>query len=246
MQNKKVFSRMNKSLLTNLIAVALIILSFNIPQYSAQIFSMGVFSLSGAITNWLAVYMLFERVPLLYGSGVIPNQFEQFKAAIKSMMMQQFFTQENLGRLIEAEEESASQLIDLGPLLDEIDYDNVFQRLLDAIMASSFGGMLGMFGGVDALEPLRKPFAEKIKGALDEMVNSESFHNKLANSLNTSALSEDMLVHIEQMVDYRLEELTPELVKNIIQTMIQKHLGWLVVWGGVFGGLIGLGVSFYN
>lgn len=239
-------SPINKSLLTNLLAAGLILLSFNVPQYSAQIFSTGVFALSGAITNWLAVYMLFERVPLLYGSGVIPNQFEQFKVAIKTMMMQQFFTMENLNRLIETEEKSASNLIDLEPLLDEIDYDNVFQRLLDAIMASSFGSMLGMFGGVAALEPLRKPFAEKIRGALDEMVNSESFHQKLSSSLNTSALSEDMLEHIEQMVDYRLEELTPELVKTIIQEMIQKHLGWLVVWGGVFGGLIGLGVSFYN
>ncbi|NOY66782.1 MAG: DUF445 domain-containing protein, partial [Gammaproteobacteria bacterium] len=199
-----------------------------------------------AITNWLAIYMLFERVPLLYGSGVIPNQFEQFKTAIKNMMMQQFFTQENLSRLIETEEDSASQLIDLEPLLDEIDYDNVFQRLLDAIMASSLGGMLGMIGGAGALEPLREPFAEKIRGALNEMVNSESFHQKLISSLNTSAISEEMLGHIEQMVDNRLEELTPDLVKNIIQTMIQKHLGWLVVWGGVFGGLIGLGVSFYS
>jgi len=234
----------NKSLVTNLLAAGLILLSFNVPQYSTQIFNMGIFALSGAITNWLAVYMLFERVPLLYGSGVIPNQFEQFKAAIKTMMMQQFFTSENLNRLIVTEEESASNLIDLDSLLDEIDYDNVFQRLLDAIMESSFGSMLGMFGGAGALEPLRGPFAEKIRGALDEMVNTESFHEKLSGSINNSMLSEDMLQHIEQMVDYRLEELTPELVKNIVQEMIQKHLGWLVVWGGVFGGLIGLVVSF--
>ena len=234
----------NKSLLTNCLAAGLVLLSFYELPYSVQIFSMGVFALSGAITNWLAIYMLFERVPFLYGSGVIPNQFEQFKAAIKAMMMQQFFTQENLARLIETEEESASKLIDLEPILEEIDYDNVFQRLLDAIMESSFGNMLGMFGGAEALEPLREPFAKKIKGALNDMVNTDSFHEKLSNSFNTSALSEDMLEHIEQMVDYRLNELTPELVKNIIQTMIEQHLGWLVVWGGVFGGLIGLLVSF--
>jgi len=245
MSTKKSFS-VNKSLLTNLLAAGLVLLSFNVSFYADQLFSIGIFALSGAATNWLAVYMLFERVPLLYGSGVIPNQFEQFKLAIKTMMMQQFFNQENLQRLIETEEASAKNLINLDPVLDEIDYDKVFQRLLDAIMESSFGSMLGMFGGAGALEPLREPFAEKIRGALTEMVNTESFHERLSGSINNAALSEDMLQHIEQMVDYRLAELTPELVKEIIQTMIQKHLGWLVVWGGVFGGLIGLLVSLIN
>ena len=235
---------MNKSLLTNIFAAVVIAASYLSPIAADQLFNMGVFALSGAVTNWLAVHMLFERVPFLYGSGVIPNQFEQFRHVIKSMMMEQFFNRENLDRLINSEQESQDDFIDLEPVLDKIDYDKVFQRLLDAIMESSFGGMLGMFGGVEALEPLREPFAGKIRDSLSELVHSETFRETLSDSLNTSALGDDMLVHIEQMVDTRLQELTPELVKQIVQDMIQKHLGWLVVWGGVFGGLIGLGVSF--
>jgi len=235
---------MNKSLLTNILAVFVIAVSYFVPAAADQLFNMGLFALSGAVTNWLAVHMLFERVPFLYGSGVIPNQFEQFRHVIKSMMMDQFFNRENLDRLINSEQESTDDFIDLEPVLDKIDYDKVFQRLLDAIMESSFGGMLGMFGGVEALEPLRQPFAGKIRESLSELVHSESFRETLTESLNTSALGDDMLLHIEQMVDTRLAELTPELVKQIVQDMIQKHLGWLVVWGGVFGGLIGLGVSF--
>jgi len=235
---------MNKSLLTNILAVLVIAASYFIPVATEQFFNMGIFALSGAVTNWLAVHMLFERVPFLYGSGVIPNQFEQFRHVIKSMMMEQFFNSDNLNRLISSEQESSDDFIDLEPVLDKIDYDKVFQRLLDAIMASSFGGMLGMFGGVEALEPLREPFAAKIRESLSELVHSETFRSSLSESLNTKALGDDMLVHIEQMVDTRLAELTPEMVKQIVQDMIHKHLGWLVVWGGVFGGLIGLGVSF--
>ncbi len=234
----------NKSLLTNVVAAALLTVSYFVPVYHAQLFNMGVFALSGAVTNWLAVYMLFERVPLLYGSGVIPSHFEEFKSAIKTMMMEQFFTRENLSQLIEAEEDSASKLVDLEPLLDNVDYDQVFQRLIDAIMESSFGGMLGMFGGTDALEPLREPFANKIRASLKEMAGTQTFQHALASSFNTPALSDDILAHIEQMLDNRLQELTPNMVKDIIQTMIREHLGWLVVWGGVFGGLIGLLVSF--
>lgn len=233
----------NKSFLTNIIAVLILALSYFIPVYSAQFFNMGIFALSGAVTNWLAIYMLFERVPLLYGSGVIPNQFEQFKAAIKLMMMEQFFTRENLSRLIEGEEEAAVKLIDLNPVLDKVDYDRIFQQLIDAIMESSFGNMLGMFGGSDALEPLREPFAGKIRASLKELAHSENFQHAMVSSLSSPAMADDVLVHIEQMVDARLQELTPEMVKEIIQAMIKKHLGWLVVWGGVFGGLIGLLVS---
>jgi uncharacterized membrane protein YheB (UPF0754 family) len=234
----------NKSLVTNLVAILLIALSYLQHTFSTQLFSMGIFALSGAITNWLAIYMLFERVPFLYGSGVIPNQFEQFKTAIKDMMMQQFFTKENLSRLIAMEEHVATKLIDLDPVLDKVDYDQVFQRLVDAILESSFGSMLGMIGGRRALDSLRKPFSEKIRASLKDLANSESFQHALGSSLNSSAMSEDILKHIEQIVDARLQELTPQMVKELVQEMIKKHLGWLVVWGGVFGGLIGLAVSF--
>ena len=56
-------------------------------------------------------------------------------------------------------------------------------------------------------------------------------------------LTTSLLSQVEQIVDQRLNELTPVQVKNIIQEMIRKHLGWLVVWGGVVGGLIGFGVA---
>ena len=59
--------------------------------YQPYILSTGLFALSGGITNWLAVHMLFERVPGLYGSGVIQIRFEEFKLGIRNLIMQQFF-----------------------------------------------------------------------------------------------------------------------------------------------------------
>jgi uncharacterized membrane protein YheB (UPF0754 family) len=49
-----------------------------------------------------------------------------------------------------------------------------------------------------------------------------------------------MMSKVDNIVQQRLNELTPAMVKDIIQEMIKSHLGWLVVWGGFFGGLIGL------
>jgi uncharacterized membrane protein YheB (UPF0754 family) len=235
---------MTKSLITNLVAILLVIAGFFSPVYSQTLLSIGLFALSGAITNWLAIHMLFEKVPFLYGSGVIPNQFEDFKSGIKNIIMLQFFTADNIKRFIQSEEESAKKTLDFTPVLDAVDYDNIFQKLIDAISASSLGAMLNMMGGAEALEPLRQPVSEKMRVALEEIAQSERFQAAIHQSLSTDKLGADISEHIEQIVDARLNELTPEMVKNIIQHMIKKHLGWLVVWGGVFGGLIGLIASY--
>lgn len=241
-QDHRIF---NKSLVTNLIALALLVAGIYSPWYPEHLQNMGLFALAGAVTNWLAVHMLFEKVPFLYGSGVIPSQFTRFKSGIKDLIMSQFFTRDNINRFIQAEEEKSETLIDFEPVLEQVDYNALFQRLVDAIMESSFGGMLNMFGGVDALEPLREPFGEKIKRYLLEMTEGETFRKLVTDNLKTGALNEDMLEFVESMVDKRLAELTPGMVKDIVQTMIRRHLGWLVVWGGVFGGLIGLIVSLF-
>lgn len=235
---------MNKSLITNLVAILLVIAGFFSPVYADVLLSIGLFALSGAITNWLAIHMLFEKVPFLYGSGVIPNQFEDFKSGIKNIIMLQFFTTDNIKRFIQSEEESVKKELDFTPVLDAVDYDNIFQKLIDAINASSLGAMLKMVGGAEALEPLRQPVSEKMRVALQEIAQSERFQAAIHQSLSTEKLGADISVHIEQIVDARLNELTPDMVKNIIQLMIKKHLGWLVVWGGVFGGLIGLIASY--
>ena len=61
-------STINKSLLSNLIAVFFIVLGTVLPApYARFALDTGLFALSGGLHNWLEVYMLFERVPGLYG-----------------------------------------------------------------------------------------------------------------------------------------------------------------------------------
>ena len=234
---------MNKSLITNLVAIGIIIASFFTPLYPENIKAVGVFALSGAVTNWIAIHMLFEKVPFLYGSGVIPAHFEEFKRGIQELIMQQFFTQENIERFLQREEDSAQQLFNVDPLLDRLDYDQLFQGLVDAIAESSFGSMLAMVGGVAALEPLKEPVCKKIRLTLAEMTESKAFIEAIHEGINAQQISGDLINDIEAIVEKRLNELTPDMVKEIIQRMIREHLGWLVVWGCVFGGMIGLGFS---
>lgn len=232
---------MSKSLLTDLISIMFIVMAFIVPaEYHQLLLFTGLFALSGAITNQLAIHMLFERVPLLYGSGVIEKNFESFKGSIKTMIMKQFFTKEQLGEFFANEEKK----IDLTPLVQGADFSPAFDALSKTVMESKFGGAVSMFGGESALDALREPFSEKLKSAVSKIVSSETFKAQLDHHIQHSALSEDMIGAVDDLITKRLEELTPKMVKELVQELIKEHLGWLVVWGGVFGGLIGLLSSF--
>lgn len=236
---------MNKSLITNLLAAVILIFGLVLKEHviGKYLLTVGVFALAGAITNWLAVHMLFEKVPLLYGSGVVPNRFEDFKRAIKSLIMTQFFSSDNVSQFFEAEKMGD---IDMQPVIDSVDYDRLFDKIVEAILNSSFGSLLGMVGGEKALTPLREPIKEKLRDAITEISKDEKVIESLKEKFTNKVNSGDVVFQIEMIVDKRLDELTPQMVKEIVQKMIKNHLGWLVVWGGIFGGLIGLIAEFVN
>jgi len=229
--------RLSKTFLTNAIATLLVLISFAFENYiGSLLLYTGLFALSGSVTNQLAIHMLFEKVPFLYGSGVIPLRFEAFKESIKNLMMTQFFTQEQIESFFADEEKK----IDLSPVVEETDFSPAFDALSRTVMESSFGGMLGMFGGASILENLREPFSIKMKSAVIEIVGSDAFNNTMQKHLKNSSLGGDMIESIENIIDTRLGELTPLMVKEMVYKLINEHLSWLVVWGGVFGGAIGL------
>ena len=210
-------------------ALTIIAVSYLSPKYNEIIYLIGLFALSGGITNWLAIHMLFEKVPFFYGSGIIPSRFEEFKLGIKHLVMTEFFTPQNIDVFVEQQSDIFSA--DLNKM---IDFDRVFDGLVEAIEGSSMGSLLAMLGGKKALLPLKEPITLKLQEIIWEMKESKTVDKKLTSSL---------LNQVEQIIDQRLDELTPVHVKNIIQEMIRKHLGWLVVWGGVVGGIIGFAVA---
>lgn len=240
-------SLFNKSLVTNLIAILLTVVGYFLSEpLRGPVLNIGLFAFSGALTNWLAIHMLFEKVPGFYGSGVIPARFEDFKVGIHELIMQQFFTQENVARFFQGSDASGKSGVDLSPLIDSVDLDPSFEALKTTVMESQFGSALAMFGGVVALDPIKPDFVKKMRESVKEIVSSDDFQEKLQALMaggGSGAEHSKLLGRVSTIVEKRLEELTPKMVKEIIQQMIRAHLGWLVVWGGVCGGLIGLVAS---
>jgi uncharacterized membrane-anchored protein YjiN (DUF445 family) len=220
---------------TNLISLAIMLFGLAVPGHAGELaFTTGLFAFSGGFTNWIAIYMLFEKVPFLYGSGVIPERFEEFKAGIKHLIVQEFFTREHIERFFEAQGVTSAEALN-----DRIDFDVVFGHLVDAIVESPMGGMLNMLGGRSALDPLKGPVIQKLQGVISELASGKG-------SENGGDLTAGLVRQVEHIIDSRLAELTPHRVKTIIEEMIRRHLGWLVVWGGVFGGLIGLVAAIFS
>lgn len=213
----------NKTLITNLVALAIIIGGF---IFQSSLFkTIGFFAISGSITNSIAIFMIFEKVPFLYGSGVILLKFEEFKRSIKNMILKQFFSQEKLDKFF------ASKTINIKQFVSTAE---VFEKLKSAILTSEFGGMINMFGGEKALEPLRSPMELK----LSEMIA------EVEGKIKSKSESLIQTAEVEKILEERLAELTAKEIKILIENIIKEHLSMLVVWGGVFGGLLGA-ISFF-
>ncbi len=230
----------DKSFATNFLSAVVALLGFLVPGVAGELLlSTGLYALSGAFTNWMAIYMLFDKVPGFYGSGVIPLRFEEFKTGIRELVMQQFFNADNIRAFFSrggGGDGAVRTLLD--DVVKRVDFDKAFNGLVDVIMQSSFAMMLSMAGGAKVLERLREPFVERMKQFISEVGNDENFVTYLDNHS-----AQMLLGKVEVLVDQRLDELTPQMVKEIIQQMIRKHLGWLVVWGGVVGALMGFVVE---
>ena len=153
--------------------------------------------------------------------------------------MEQFFTKEHLQKFFSSEINSVKKTINLENAISKTDFTPAFDSLKDSVMESSFGGMLGMFGGPAALDGLKEPFVNKLQASIITISKSDSFQNVLNDALKSDELSDDIHKKLSSIVNTRLEELTPKMVKELIQNLIKEHLGWLVIWGAVFGGVIG-------
>lgn len=230
---------MDKGWSTNIIALGLVGGSYLVDgQIADAIRSAGLFALSGAVTNQLAIHMLFEKVPFLYGSGIILDRFESIRKALKTLIMEQFFSPEKIEAFVQSQEHS----LDLTPIIEQTDFTPAYDALVLSVMESPMGGMLGMFGGEALIAKLKEPFMAKIKLSTIEISQSDSFMRALNTHLHEG--SSTLTQTIGEIVELRLAELTPLMVKEMLHGLMKEHLGWLVVWGGVFGGAIGIVSAF--
>ncbi len=208
------------------------------------VMAVGVFGFAGGITNWLAVKMLFDRVPGLYGSGVIPARFREIRSTIKHLIMTHFFDEGYLQRFFDEHGQnmtggSGGLTKKLLELLESDEAGRAIEFEIEKLKEGPMGMVVRMAG-----TEMLKPLIQQFMGGLIERLGPVAEAKMRDEVFDIPRLR----TQIDQLLETKLEELTPEIVKRMMEQVMRQHLGWLIVWGNVFGGLIGLlsrGVAVY-
>ena len=207
------------------------------------VLSFGLFGFAGGFTNWLAVKMLFDKIPFLYGSGVIPRQFKEIRETVKTTIMATFFDQQYLGTYLNDRSKDLLAKIDvkdrIQKIVDDPETEGLIADELSKLATTPEGAFLAM---VPMMMPgmTMRTIAAMMKKPLG------GFATKMAEKLTTSfditefVSVDNVRQEIDALMTEKLAELTPPIVKKLMEDVIREHLGWLIVWGNVFGGLLGI------
>lgn len=219
------------------IILEMFVLNEHVRPYNV-VLAFGLYGFAGGITNGMAVKMLFDKVPGLYGSGVIPNEFEAIRAAIKTAIMDTFFDEAFLHSYLRERGPKFLKKFVFDAYVSRPDFDDMFAEKLEEVSQTPSGAMLNIvkpfFGGsYKKVVPVLKPLLVSVATSISD---SATVGSEMA-SLDSIA---DFRQEVESMMDAKLRELSPNDVKRLLADIVREHLGWLVVWGNVFGGMIGL------
>ena len=191
--------------------------------------NIGGFALVGALVNGVTLYG--------YGSWITLDHFNEFKITIKSCIMAEFFSIEEVEKILTAK--GGEVFYDLGYLDQCLDYDQLYEAMVEALLESPLRGMIKLAGGQARFEPLRAIFKKKVSKIVLEYSRSEILRDKLINSTNSREFAKALIVKIELMIDVHLRDLTRDKFKDLLTQGALPHLVWLVAWGAILGGIMG-------
>eukprot|EP00116_Pleurobrachia_bachei_P006749 sb/3467011/ len=201
--------------------------------------SIGLFAFSGGLTNWIAIQMLFYKIPLVYGSGVLHNRYKNIRRAMKDMILGTFFQPEFLNTYIPQKLREAVSEADLEMKINAFLTSDTGQRMIDEKldkMANSPDGRLAetMVVNVGKFKPVVKPVIVSFLSDLAPNLVNYILESK-TSSLNLHKLRDELNRYMSE----RMLEVTPKMIKEIMYAVVLQYLGWLVVWGVVFGSAMG-------
>jgi uncharacterized membrane protein YheB (UPF0754 family) len=241
--NEKTNSKISNSTISNslsfLIMLSGLILYSSIDSGASKyILSFGLFSFSGGITNWLAVKMLFDKIPFLYGSGIIPGRFKEIRKSMKDTIMTFFFDIDYMNDYLNDKSTSIKKVAQdkIKQVLNDKEFDNKIVEVLKELTSDNtniYSGMILMFtnNGTDynsilnIIKPLMKDF-------FLNFINNTG-HSEFINIITIRS-------ELDKLLDHKMEFITAGIVKVMIENVIRDHLTWLIIWGNIFGGVIGL------
>lgn len=197
----------------------------------------GLFGLTGGVTNWLGIKLIFNRIPGLFFSGAISKHFVTAKKLMASFILDAFFSPSQVKKYVNDKTRNylTAEQIDyqLERLLNSSSVEEIINDQLDILMGTQEGMRLQMLGVTKAkLFPLVKPHLLNLKPCIVPLLLSSVESLEL---LNADHLREQIV----DLILTRTHELSAQQVRLLVKDVIYLHLSWIVFWGSVLGAIVG-------
>ncbi|KAJ6236010.1 hypothetical protein M0813_28286 [Anaeramoeba flamelloides] len=251
---KHIQSRFNKGFLSTAASLLIMILGIILTEMPRRRFkgdfektntyrvgdyflAIGIFGFAGGFTNWIAVKMLFDKIPFIYGSGVILRKYVELRRIIKSAVLMNFFDKVHLSGYLENKVSKLLKKLKVDTELKEILESPIVDKLIDQkieqLETKTEFEMLKMMGiETGNLKSIIVVFILEFASNLGPIFKSLT----QTNTFNVEKIRNE----IDTLMEDRLKDLTPQIMRKLMIDMLRSHLNWLIFWGNVFGAVIGL------
>jgi len=201
--------------------------------------SVGLFAFAGGITNFIAIQMLFYKIPGIYGSGVIEKRYKSIRRSMKDMILSTFFQPDFLNKYIPQKLREAAAGADVESKINAFLTSEAGQAMLDEKidqLGESPEGQLvdSMNINISSFKPFVKPVMISFLSDLGPTIMYNLIDPR-KGGLNLVKLRDEL----DRYMCERMEEVTPQMMVDILYCVVLHYLGWLVVWGCIFGGIMG-------
>ncbi|XP_031552060.1 uncharacterized protein LOC116289312 [Actinia tenebrosa] len=197
----------------------------------------GLFGFTGGVTNWIAVKLIFSRIPRLFCSGALFKYFVTVREVVADFIIEAFFSSSQVKRymqnkifcLLDSENFDQSLL----NILNSEKITSIVEKKLNLLMASPEGLMLQSLGVTKLrLRPVIMSYITDMRSYTSPL---------LIASLQSSELSDTEKIRgqIIDVIATRTQQISPQQVQQIITEALYKYLSSLVVWGNLFGAIVG-------
>lgn len=159
------------------------------PKLGQYLMSFGLFGFAGGFTNWLAVTMLFVRIPGLIGSGVIPVRYVQIRETVKDVIMATFFDpeflEEYLGSKLKQYGENVDTQSQVKGMVESPEFDQKLDsKLKDLGGIPEFAPIMAMGMDPTSLKPMIKPFVADLGMDLAPLLKAKMMDPKVVVDIN--------------------------------------------------------------
>lgn len=199
--------------------------------------AFGLFGFSGGMTNWLAIRMMFDKIPFLIGSGILLKHFIEIRENVKKTTMETYFDAGHITSYVQQKTEMILSALQLEESIRDIIRSPEVQQLIedkiDDMYETPEGMVLGMMVNKEKMKTSIMPSIENIGGDIVPLVSQ-----MIRSSEHLT--EENLREKIDEMITSKLVEMSPEFVIGVVKDMVETELGWVIIWGNIFGGMLGI------